>query len=315
MKSNKINLRVFVINGLLLLIFVPLLHHRGHAQVLAFDQLEIRYDQGHYRSVYRKARRLLDKPDYDFSLIPNYYLALAKLQLAQNEGWLKRHKYAIVEAKRTFERLQRTHEGKAVLKTHQYEVSALKKDLRSWLETLKDKGKKDRFDLVQHLINDLFADVPEVTSLPEDKATSVPTEKIELEPQSTTKNSARGQLLSRGEELLGVPYKWAGESPKGFDCSGFTRYLMTTELNQSIDRRAADQYKSAKKIKRKHVQPGDFVFFDNGSGISHVGIVYSTNNGSIQMIHASSSVGISIVDIYQSSYWRSRIAGFGTYFD
>ena len=314
MDSSNINFRIFLIKGLLLLTFVPLMHQKGQAQVLAFDQLEMRYDQEHYRSVYRKARRLLDKPDYDFSLIPTYYLGLAKLQLAQNEGWLQRHKYAVVEAKRTFERLQRTHEGRAVLKTHEYEVSALKKDLRSWLETLKDQGKKDRFELVEHLITDLFADVPEVTSLPEDEAQPEPSEKIEIEPNKTAGSNVRQQLLSRGEELLGVPYKWAGETPKGFDCSGFTRYLMTTELNKSIDRRAADQYKSANKVKRKNVQPGDFVFFDNGSGISHVGIVYSTNNRSIQMIHASSSVGISIVDIYQSTYWKSRIAGFGTYF-
>ena len=38
-------------------------------------------------------------------------------------------------------------------------------------------------------------------------------------------------------------------------------------------------------------------------------------SNSIQMIHASSSVGISIVDIYESAYWSKRIAGFGTFIE
>ena len=56
-------------------------------QVLEFDKLEMRYDQGHYKNVYRKARRLLDKPAYDFSYLPRYYLALSNLQFAQNGWW------------------------------------------------------------------------------------------------------------------------------------------------------------------------------------------------------------------------------------
>ena len=286
-------------------------------QVLEFDKLEMRYDQGHYRSVYRKSRQLLDKPQYDFSYLPSYYLAISKLQLAQNDWWYKNHKYAVVEAKRTLLEIQKTVEGKQLLRAHQYEMSALKSDLQQWLTDLKIEGVKDKSELVKSVLVEVFGDIPDVIELQEDEISI--TEKDELNSSvvnvENTISAPREKLLKRSEELIGVPYQWAGTSPNGFDCSGFTSYLMETELDQKLDRRAVDQYNSAKKIKRKHVKPGDFVFFDNGSGISHVGIVYSTNNNSIQMIHSSTSVGISIVDIYQSSYWKQRIAGFGSYIE
>lgn len=283
-------------------------------QVLAFDELEMKYDQGHYKNVYRNARRLLDKPRYDFSYLPEYYLALSKLQLAQNEVWRKRHKYAIIEAKRTFESLQKTHEGRELLKTHEYEISSLKNDLQIWLGELKLMGNQKDFELVNSLLNELFYDVPSVIELPEDEIDleETPTENTTI---SSATNNQRKLVLEEAERHLGVPYKWAGNSPSGFDCSGFTAYVLSEKTGKTIDRRAEDQFKKSKKIKRKHVKPGDFVFFSNGGGISHVGIVFSTNNNSIQMIHSSTSVGISIVDIYQSSYWKQRVAGFGTYFE
>lgn len=286
-------------------------------QVLEFDKLEMRYDQGHYRSVYRKARQYLDKPQYDFSYLPSYYLAISKLQLAQNDWWYKNHKYAVVEAKRTLLELQKTVEGKQLLEAHQYEMSALKNDLQQWLSDLKINGEKSKIDLVKSVLVELFEDVPDIIELQQDEVVIENEEELNASSikGSDDISAPRQKLLERSKELLGVPYQWAGTSPSGFDCSGFTSYVMDTELNKSLARRAVDQYNSAKKIKRKNVKPGDFVFFDNGSGISHVGIVYSTNNNSIQMIHSSTSVGVSIVDIYQSSYWKQRVAGFGSYIE
>lgn len=281
------------------------------AQVLEFDQLEMRYDQKQYKSVYRKANRLLDNPVYDFSFIPRYYLALSKLQLAQNAKWRKRNKYSVEEAIETFTELKQTHEGREVLRAHQYELSVLKSDLTQWMYELNLDGDQKTFNLIEALIQTIFSDIPEVSDMKEDYL--VPEVELVVEAV-TTISGQRANLIKLSNDLLGVPYKWAGNTPKGFDCSGFTSYVSEKELKQSLSRRASDQYKLSTKVKRKNVQPGDFVFFDNGSGISHVGIVYSTNNNSIQMIHASTSVGISIVDIYQSAYWKQRIVGFGTYF-
>ena len=86
------------------------------AQVLDFDMLEMRYDQGHYKSVLRKANRLIDNPEYDYSYLPKYYKALSSLQLAKNTVWLKRNKNALNDATDIIIELRGNYEGRKILK-------------------------------------------------------------------------------------------------------------------------------------------------------------------------------------------------------
>lgn len=298
---------------ILFISFTVILTTSLSAQVMEFDKLEMKYDQGHYRMVYRKANRLLDNPYYDYSYLPSYYRAISMLQLAQNRTWFKRNSYAISEAKETLLDMNKTFEGKTILKAHAYELSSLRKDLKQWTTDLKLTDDLSMYRMVNDLLETIFNDLPYVIDMQEDQN---PVDVSTPDPEEVKESSiseVRSNLINHSRKYLGVPYKWGGASPQGFDCSGFTTYLMKEEAGLKLDRRAVEQYKSAKKVKRKKVQPGDFAFFDNGSGISHVGMVISTENNSVQMIHASTSLGISIVDIYQSSYWSKRIAGFGTF--
>lgn len=280
------------------------------AQVIEFDMLEMRYDQGHYKSVLRRANRLIDNPAYDYSYLPNYYKALASLQLGQNYFWLKRNKNALNDASDILIELRSNLEGRKILKAHVYELSSLKKDLEHWGNLVQIEGDTQLFAQIKKILDELFLGVPEIYDLKQDNEL-----KEAIVGSSTDISEKRRIVIAEAKKHLGTPYKWAGIDPKGFDCSGYTSYVLLSSMNKKIDRRATDQYDSSKKLKAKNVEPGDLVFFDNGSGISHVGLVYSTENGSIQMIHASTSLGISIVDIYTSSYWKQRIAGFGTYMD
>jgi len=279
-------------------------------QVLEFDMLEMKYDQGHYKMVYRKANRLIDNPEYDFSYLPNYYRALSGLQLAQNEKWLKRNEIIFSEASELFKKMNQTIEGRSVLRAHQYEMSSLKNDLQQWAGDLKVIGDRKTFAKVEALLTSYFSNIEDVLHLPEDE--------VEIEEVITSKEKLsdyRENLIKESKKYLGVPYKWAGSSPDGFDCSGFTSYVMQEAVDKKLKRRAVDQYNEVRKIRQKQAQPGDFIFFDNGSGISHVGIIVSIDSHSIEMIHASTSMGISIVDVNASSYWKGRVAGYGTYFD
>lgn len=299
----------------ILLIVIPLLAPQFlMGQVMEFDKLEMHYHQGHYKMVYRKANRLIDNPAYDYSYLPRYYRSLAMLQLAQSKRWLKRNKNAIDEAEGFLVQLNKTQEGKALLRAHKYELSSLKNDLKQWAGDLKLQNRTAEFQRITALLKNVFEDIPYVHDLEEDNAKPDTKEIISPDTDETIETTdVRTQLITEARKYIGVPYKWAGNTPNGFDCSGFTSYLIKTTLVVDIQRRAADQYTAAKKVKRKHVQPGDFVFFDNGSGISHVGMVISTENDQIQMIHSSTSIGISIVNIDTSSYWKGRVVGFGTF--
>jgi len=78
-----------------------------------------------------------------------------------------------------------------------------------------------------------------------------------------------------------------------------------------LPRKASDQQLKSESIKEKELLPGDLIFFDNGKGVSHVGIVVSSDNNGIKMIHASSSKGIIITNVTQSSYWKNKFDSYG----
>jgi len=273
-------------------------------QVKQFDKLEQLYAQQHYKLVYMKSVKLLDRPDNDFSMLPKFYKSLSLFQLAKNDRWLRRNKKALYEATALFEEVKNSNDGYKVFNAHIYEISALKEDLFAWGEDLRRTGKDETADTLDKILLTLFNKIPSINEK----------DKIVLPNSTTSGSDLRSQAIAFAQKQIGVPYVWAGTTPKGFDCSGFTCYVMK-DFGMNLPRRATDQQKSAKKVKDKNVQKGDLVFFNNGSGISHVGIIVSEKGEPLKMIHASSSKGVIITDLESSDYWMKRLDSFGTYFD
>ena len=121
----------------------------------------------------------------------------------------------------------------------------------------------------------------------------------------------RTSLLKEAQRYSGVPYVWGGTSPRGFDCSGFVHYVYK-QKGINIPRETVSLYNGARKVSADQAKPGDIVFFhktyNTSKPISHVGIYI----GNGKMIHASSSRGVIIANI-NTSYWRSKLVGFGSY--
>lgn len=251
---------------------------------------------------------MLDKPEYDFSLLPKYYKSLSMLQLSQNEYWAMRHPHVLDDAKDLFLELRKDPNSKKLFTAHKFELTSVKNDLVSWAADLKRMGKKEQFEKVQEIIDVLFEGMDELDELPAGSTVEDPDTVVVLNPEF------RDEIILSAKKYLGVPYVWAGSSPEGFDCSGFTSYVLA-ENGKKLPRRAQDQYDEAVKVKEKNVDRGDLVFFDNGSGISHVGIVISKKGEPLVMIHSASSSGIIITDVTKSEYWTKRLYGFGTYCD
>ncbi|QKS70368.1 C40 family peptidase [Paenalkalicoccus suaedae] len=116
-------------------------------------------------------------------------------------------------------------------------------------------------------------------------------------------SSIADQVISAGNSQLGTPYRWGGTTTSGFDCSGFTRYAFG-QAGISLPRTAAQQYQVGTPVSRSNLQRGDMVFFNTGSGISHVGIYVGGN----QFIHSASSRGVSIASM-SNTYWSPRYVG------
>src|SRR5699024_6244898 len=86
---------------------------------------------------------------------------------------------------------------------------------------------------------------------------------------------------------IGTPYKWAGSTPGGFDCSGFIHYAYSNAGKSGARTSTAGYFDRSFYVNTPQV--GDLVFFSGTykAGISHMGI-YIGNN---QFIHAGTSTG------------------------
>jgi cell wall-associated NlpC family hydrolase len=93
------------------------------------------------------------------------------------------------------------------------------------------------------------------------------------------KPASLGQRAVRlASRELGVPYRYGGSSPSGFDCSGLVAYIYG-KLGVQLPHNAAAQYAYGRPVDRSHLRPGDLVFFH---GLGHVGLYI----GRGRIIHA-----------------------------
>lgn len=112
------------------------------------------------------------------------------------------------------------------------------------------------------------------------------------------------QLVDSAYQYIGVPYVFGGNTPKGFDCSGFTKYVFSNN-GIELPRLADEQYRMGFRVQKNELIPGDLVFFTTYEpGVSHTGIYVGDGN----FISATSSGGIR-VDSLKSSYWSERYIG------
>ena len=112
------------------------------------------------------------------------------------------------------------------------------------------------------------------------------------------------RLIQTSFQYIGVPYWVGGIAPRGFDCSGFTRYVFAN-VGINLPRMADGQYGIGRPVSSDRLQPGDLVFFETYEpGPSHVGIY--TGNG--QFISATSSRGVVVADLF-GQYWGERYLG------
>ncbi len=117
---------------------------------------------------------------------------------------------------------------------------------------------------------------------------------------SSGSNSASSKIVAKAKQYLGVPYKWGGTTPSGFDCSGFVYYVLRS-CGYNVSRTMTTMYSQGTPVAKSNLQPGDVVFFQNTykAGLSHVGIYV----GDGQFIHApSSGKVVSYSNLYTDYY-------------
>jgi len=97
-------------------------------------------------------------------------------------------------------------------------------------------------------------------------------------PQIATPPRPASGIVEIARKYVGVPYRWGGSSPSGFDCSGLVRYVYA-QVGVELPHNAAKQYALGAPVTREDLRPGDIVFFDR---LRHNGIYI----GDGRFIHA-----------------------------
>ena len=86
-----------------------------------------------------------------------------------------------------------------------------------------------------------------------------PTETPEPEPAPTVGDVIAGIALG----YVGYPYGFGGNTPAGFDCSGFTQFVVLNALGVDIGHSVAGQAGAGYPLEWGAWLPGDIVLFAN----------------------------------------------------
>lgn len=133
--------------------------------------------------------------------------------------------------------------------------------------------------------------------------------KIDYETNTTRSlwSEKRDSIKVFANKFIGTPYKWAGESPGGFDCSGFVKYIYG-HVNIKLPHNANKISYLGKKVSEKNAKTGDIILFghtnEKGHHAYHAGIIYENKEGEIKLIHSITS-GVHVTSDYEN-YWKER---------
>jgi hypothetical protein len=157
------------------------------------------------------------------------------------------------------------------------------------------------------LVAGLFASVPYAA------AQSTPHRSLAEAARATVRSvaasawSSAQDLTAFALGLLGVDYKYGGETPEsGLDCSGLVRYVFQQVTGVTLPRTARELSRIGDKVALSDLEPGDLVFFNTRRfAFSHVGIYLGGN----RFIHAPArgrEVEIAEID---RSFWQKHFNG------
>lgn len=124
----------------------------------------------------------------------------------------------------------------------------------------------------------------------------------------STSSAVSATMVARS--MIGQPYRYGGQSPGGFDCSGLVWYSYKT-VGVNTARTSKELRKQAKRVSRKKMKTGDLVFFRGWVRTGHVGIYL----GNGLFIHAPSSGKKVKTDRLDSGYWDDHFKSAGRIID
>ena len=139
-------------------------------------------------------------------------------------------------------------------------------------------------------------------TLPDDPTASVP---AGAPADAAVPDPVRSQIIFTALQMVGVPYRYGGESPDGFDCSGLVQYAYRS-AGLSVPRTSRDQLRASAPVALESATAGDLVFFQS-KDYSHVGIYL----GQGRFIHAPATGQTVSIASFNEPYYRRNFVRAG----
>lgn len=111
----------------------------------------------------------------------------------------------------------------------------------------------------------------------------------------------RARVVFTALQMVGVPYRWGGQDPEGFDCSGLVLYSYSN-AGLTLPRTSREQFRATRPVRLQEIVPGDLVFFNTREDASHVGIYV----GEGRFVHAPASNRSVRLERLDNSYYQQR---------
>jgi murein DD-endopeptidase len=116
-----------------------------------------------------------------------------------------------------------------------------------------------------------------------------------------------GAIADVAMGMVGTRYLYGGTDPvQGFDCSGLVYYAYG-QAGYDVPRSSRELFRAARKISVSEADPGDLMFFQDQTKLSHVAIYL----GDGRFVHAPASGKNVAVASLDSSYYREHLVAVG----
>ncbi len=130
--------------------------------------------------------------------------------------------------------------------------------------------------------------------------------RVAIEPR-VADAAVGGAIADVAMGMVGTRYRYGGTDPiEGFDCSGLVYYAYS-QAGYRVPRTSQELFRTARKIAVGDADPGDLMFFQDQTKLSHVGIYL----GSGMFVHAPASGANVAVASLDSPYYQQHLVAVG----
>ncbi|MEJ2298341.1 MAG: C40 family peptidase [Woeseiaceae bacterium] len=127
-----------------------------------------------------------------------------------------------------------------------------------------------------------------------------------MRPAASQAASVGDRAVAVALEQVGTPYRYGGNTPRGFDCSGLIHYAYH-QAGLSVPRTTGQLWSATATVGKRQLQAGDLLFFSIAGKMSHVGMYV----GGKRFVHAPQSGRTVEVTSMDKPFYREALGRAG----